>query len=110
MSDDELKMLIPAGIDVGSRNARIAIISETQPVPCIVPNESGQRYTLALSIEEPKPEADPLNDQFWDKPKKSQKEEGTAPEIVHYIHGDPARRTLNRLKQPLKAHFISNLM
>ncbi len=109
---DKPKFLIPAGIDVGSRNARIAIISESQSTPCIVPNEIGQRYTLALSFEEPKTEADPLNDQYWDKPKQQSSKEGesSAPTSVHYIHGDAARRALHRLKQPLKPHFVLNLI
>lgn len=106
---DDLQLLVPAGIDAGTVNARVAIISKSQSTPCIVPNALGQRYTLALSIAEPKAEADPLNDQYWDKPKKSSKED-EQPEPVHYIHGDAARRTLHRLKKPLNPHFVSNLI
>jgi hypothetical protein len=108
-TEDEQTRLIPAGIDIGTRNARLSVISESDSQPCIVPNEIGQRYTLALSIEEPKAEADPMNDQYWDKPKKGSKlDEVEAP--VSHIHGDAARKTLNRLKKPLKPHFVSSLI
>ena len=106
--------LIPAGIDLGSCNARIAIIPKSQltqpsPTPTIVPNEIGARYTLALSMPEPETEADPLNDQYWDKPNSNKKAEqdaagATAP--TTFLYGDAARRTLHRLKKPLKPHFV----
>ena len=103
-------MLIPAGIDLGTRNARLAIISKAQSTACIVPNPLGQRYTLALSIEEPKAEADPLNDQYWDKPKKANTKEEETVEPAHYIYGEAARRTLHRLKKSLQPHFVLNLI
>ncbi len=103
-------MLISAGLDVGRRNARLAVVSEAQSIPTIVPNPLGQRFTLALSIEEPKAEADPLNDQFWDKPKKSNTKEEEEGKSIHYIYGDAARRSLHRLKKSLQPHFVMNLI
>lgn len=111
---------IPVGIDIGSLNARIAIVSKTDtnadiavlaglppsPDASIIPNELGLRHTLALATPEPKVEADPLNDQYWDNPKK--KKTDATEEPTRYIHGDAARRTLHRLKKPLKPHFILN--
>lgn len=103
-------MQIPVGIDLGSRNARLAIRSKGQASAGIVPNPLGQRYTLALSIEEPKAEADPMNDQFWDKPKKAISKQEETVEATHYIYGEAARRTLHRLKKALQPHFVMNLI
>ncbi len=115
--------LIAAGLDLGSRNARIAIIKSSQsqqqqqnneqkPKPTIVPNEIGERHTLALSLIEPETEADPLNDQYWDNPSSKKKKDADDEKTNEksFIFGEAARRTLHRLKQPLAPHFISNLM
>jgi hypothetical protein len=114
--------LIPAGLDLGSRNARIAIIPKSQQkqeqnqskaAPQVVSNEIGQRYTLALSIVEPKAESDPMNDQFWDKPGSNKKKnENNENEVAKptFIHGDAARRTLHRLKKPLGPNFVSHIV
>ena len=129
--------LIAAGLDLGSRNARIAIVKSqfhheststnstnndannsnnnntTNMIPIIIPNEIGQRYTLALSMTEPETEADPLNDQYWENnnnKKKSNDKDQQQPSPKSYIFGDAARRTLHRLKQPLNPYFISNLI
>jgi len=115
MSLQDNNTIIPVGIDIGVRNARVAIISkaDTQskisPEPSIVTNELGQRYTLALSVVEPKAEDDPLNDQYWDNPNSSKKV-NPEPVSVNYIHGDAARRTLDRLKKPLQPHLVLNLI
>lgn len=84
---------IPIGIDIGSLHARLAIgnltqqnnpvngIVDTQPLPDIISNAQGSRYTLAL-VGTDNAEAD-----------------GNADEPRH-IFGEAARRALAREKKP----------
>jgi molecular chaperone DnaK (HSP70) len=100
--------LVAVGLDVGSINARI-YISNAKQEPSIVANEIGERHTLALSTPEPNAESDPMNDQYWDdNKKKKDKAKGPAKE-VHYLYGDAARKSLERLKKPLAPHTILNM-
>lgn len=118
---------IPVGIDIGSLNARIAFCESpvtaasassanlsqlTSPPtpPSIVPNEIGERYTLALATEEPKSGNDPMNDEIWDLDhgKKKNKKDSKKEEEVRYVYGEAARKVLQRLKKPLTPHFIQN--
>ena len=126
---DSKEQPIPVGIDIGSLNARIAFCESpstaaptsspndwsqyTSPStpPSIVPNEIGERYTVALATEEPKSEADPLNDEVWDldhgKSKNNKKQQSTE-EPTCYVYGEAARKVLHRLKKPLEPHLIHN--
>lgn len=86
--------LIPIGIDLGSLHARIAIgnlnnldnhvdgIVDTRPLPDIISNAQGSRYTLAL-VGTDTAEAD-----------------GSDAEESRHIFGEAARRALAREKKP----------
>jgi len=104
--------LVSVGLDVGSLNARIFFHkpNEEQQQPSIVPNEIGQRYTLALSTAEPEVESDPMNDQYWDNGKNKKKAGAKPPKEVHYLYGDAARKSLQRLKQQLGPHTILTMV
>lgn len=108
--------LISVGLDLGSQNARVCfsnleLSSEDVKPPSIVPNNIGQRYTLALSTPEPEMESDPMNDQYWDDGKNNKKNGGSKPpKVVHYLYGDAARRSLQRLKKPLDPHSILTML
>ena len=110
MSEPNVDNLVSAGLDVGSQNARIFISNSTSQQPSIVPNEIGQRYSLALSTPEPDIETDPVNDQFWVDSKKKKKKDIKQAKVVHYLYGDAARKSLQRLKKPLAPHIILNMV
>ena len=92
MSGDEL---IPIGIDLGSLHARVAIGNvsshqnipskgtDTRPLPSVISNAQGSRYTLALV--------------GFDK--ISGEEDGNS-EAVRHVFGEAARRALAREKKP----------
>mmetsp|Transcript_3939 Transcript_3939/g.7577 ORF Transcript_3939/g.7577 Transcript_3939/m.7577 type:complete len:604 (+) Transcript_3939:92-1903(+) len=106
--------LVAVGVDIGSHNARIYISQNSTSYPSIVPNENGQRYTLAISVAEPEIESDPMNDQYWDDNKKQTKDSSSSAskkkKDVHYLHGDAARKSLQRLKKPIEPHCILNMI
>ena len=92
MSGDEL---IPIGVDLGSLHARVAIgnvshqnvppkgNTDTRPLPNIISNAQGSRYTLALVGSE------------------SISSEGDASsDAIRHIFGEAARRALAREKKP----------
>lgn len=118
MAEVGVDNFVAVGLDVGSQNARICISnksSSTSPSASnisIVPNEIGQRYSLALSAPEPEIESDPMNDQYWDDPKKKKntKNGKHAKREIHHLHGDAARKSLHRLKKPLAPHAILNMV
>jgi len=96
--------LFSVGLDVGSQNARIFISNSTTQQPSIVPNEIGQRYSLAISTPEPEIDIDPLND--WKDAKELKKNKGK----VSYLFGEAAKKSLQRLKRPLGPHTILNIV
>lgn len=101
------------GVDIGSHNARVCISQNSTPYPSIVPNEIGQRYTLAIAVAEPEIESDPMNDQYWDDNNKKQKDATSLTKKkkeIHYLHGDAARKSLQRLKKPIEPHCILNMI
>lgn len=108
MTETNEETYVSVGLDVGSQNARIFISQKASAIPSIVPNEIGQRYTLALSTPEPEIEADPMNDQYWDKNQK--KKDAKVKKEVHYLYGDAARKSLQREKKSLAQHTILNMV
>lgn len=111
MNQDEKSKLVPVGLDIGSLNARVAIQTLNLP-SMIVPNEIGQRYTIALAAPEPTVEDDPLNDQYWDSNynEGGKKKKADDRPNVHYLIGDSARKSLHRLKKPLAPHYILEMI
>jgi heat shock protein 1/8 len=91
MSGDEL---IPVGIDLGSLHARVAIgnvshhsvpskgITDTRPLPNVVSNAQGSRYTLALVGSDKVAGAEDEN-----------------PDVARHVFGEAARRALARDKK-----------
>jgi hypothetical protein len=109
MSEPRKDNFVSVGLDVGSQTARIFISNSSSQPPSIVPNEIGQRFSLALSAPEPDIESDPMNDQYWDDPKKKKKKDAQKKE-VNILVGDAARKSLQRLKKPLDPHTILNMV
>jgi len=111
MSASNETNLIAVGLDVGSQNARLFLAPQkASQEPSIVANEIGQRYTLAISTAEPDVESDPMNDQYWDANNKKSKLDSLIKKETHYLYGDAARKSLQRLKQPLAPHTILNMV
>eukprot|EP00979_Chaetoceros_neogracilis_P005646 scaffold1035_cov265-Chaetoceros_neogracile.AAC.4 len=103
--------LIAVGLDVGSQNARLFLAPQKlSQEPSIVANEIGQRYTLAISTAEPDVESDPMNDQYWDANNKKSKLDSLQKKETHYLYGDAARKSLQRMKQPLAPNTILNMV
>mmetsp|Transcript_32635 Transcript_32635/g.55562 ORF Transcript_32635/g.55562 Transcript_32635/m.55562 type:complete len:567 (+) Transcript_32635:122-1822(+) len=86
--------LIPIGIDLGSLHARVAIgnlnhstptdgLVDTRPLPNIISNAQGSRYTVALVGTD-----------------KANAEEDGKTEETRHIFGEAARRALAREKKP----------
>jgi len=84
---------IPIGIDLGSLHARVAIGSvsssktanttDTQPLPDVISNAQGSRYTLALVCDDIDTDTNTTNGQE-----------------ARHIFGEAARRALAREKKP----------
>jgi len=110
MSDSNQPKFISVGLDVGSQNVRLFISQQNSSQPLsVVPNEIGQRYSLAISTPEPDLESDPMNDQYWDD-KKKKKNDSSKTKEIHYLYGDAARKSLEREKKPIAPHTILNMV
>lgn len=102
MSGEEL---IPIGIDLGSLHARVAIgnvshhnapstgNTDTRPLPNVISNAQGSRYTLALVGSE-----------------KMGEEEDNNSDSVRHIFGEAARRALAREKKPTISKDSSSMV
>lgn len=103
MSAEEL---IPIGIDLGSLHARVAIgnvshhkapskgTEDTRPLPNVISNAQGSRYTLALVGSD----------------KISTDEDAGSSDDVRHIFGEAARRALARAKKPTISKDSSSLV
>lgn len=103
MSAEEL---IPIGIDLGSLHARVAIgnvshhkapsngTEDTRPLPNVISNAQGSRYTLALVGSD----------------KISTDEDDGSSDDVRHIFGEAARRALARAKKPTISKDPSSLV
>ena len=94
---------IPIGIDLGSLHARVAIGSvsssktanttDTQPLPDVISNAQGSRYTLALVCDDIDADTNVTNGQE-----------------ARHIFGEAARRALAREKKPPISKDTSSLV
>ena len=103
MSAEEL---IPIGIDLGSLHARVAIgnvshhkapskgTEDTRPLPNVISNAQGSRYTLALVGSD----------------KISTDEDAGSSDDARHIFGEAARRALAREKKPTISKDSSSLV